>query len=211
MFKLYGNQSGRIAGRYSQMGEAPYPTERIRDIRFIGFPKRAFRAGFREGFPISEIRQFDFTSLYRNSEIEDSSIKLSSFRIKEVRKRKADFGKSYFRILKSDIGNRISVFGYPLSFFSKRKSDNRNRNAGMGNPNDEIRFRKKEILNHLSLIRNRFSLILLPKEYIRFIKSFFAEILHSSEFSFTTSCIRHRNHEFRLPISEIRNQPRRGT
>jgi len=167
-----------------------------------------------------------------NSEISYRGFLYSRFKNAETGLLKKEIGNTGLGSGISVIGNRLSGFlnrntekGKEISVFGKRITPigkhiseflNLNTEKGkeisvFGKQITPIGKRISELVIRVSVFLNRVSLIVFRKADIRFIKSFFADFLHSSDFSFTTSCIRHRNREFRLPISEIIFQARRGT
>ena len=125
------------------------------------------------------------------------------YRIEECRFRKSDSSIDYVR--------------FPFSEKTNRKTESRIRKADIRKEKSLFFNLFSVILNHLSESLNRFSAFInrfsffgLKIADFSFPKSFFADFLHLSDFSFTTSGIRHRKHDFFLPISEIRYHPWRG-
>ena len=131
--------------------------------------------------------------------------------------RKSDWGKKIKESRNRNCNNVISAIGYRFSENRNQNSDisiqnreNRIQKSGMRNQVSVFGKRLSEIRTLLSVFFYRFSCLGNMKADIRFTKSFFAEILHLSDFSFTTSGIRLRIRYFCDPISEIRYHPRRG-
>ncbi len=134
-----------------------------------------------------------------------------------VRIRKSDWGKKIKESRNRIMEDSISRISFRFSENGNRNSDIMIQNRERGNPKSGIVNQVSVFGNRLSEIRtllsfffSRVSYLRNMKADIRFTKSFFAEILHLSDFSFTTSGIRLRIRDFCVPISEIRYHPRRG-